>query len=206
MLRRMTPWVLLLLLGGAAVGSLAFTQLPRGARQERESLYPFELSTAEVAQARALAEANPDLGRGKVVFVKVTLLPDSRAGTEQRQVTVTHYRYEGDMTVDTHVDLRAAQVLGIDYREHAPTALAEAEKARVLELIQSDRRLLPLFGTHGEALRVEMRPTRPASQQDPAYGHRLALLAFGVGDTYLRGPTVVVDLTTEQVHVEPAAP
>src|SRR4051812_20224452 len=93
MLRRMTPWVLLLL-GGTVLGALGYGHLTNQPRDEQPQLYPFELSAAEVQQARARAEANPALSHGRTVFVKVELLPDSRAGTGQRQVTVTHYRYD----------------------------------------------------------------------------------------------------------------
>jgi hypothetical protein len=202
----MTPWVLLLL-GGAVVGTVGYGYLAnRPTAEEPVALYPFELSAAEVQQARDLAEANSELNRGKTVFIKVDLLPDSRAGTGRRQVTVTHYRYEDDMTFYTHVDLKTTLVFGLDAREHVPTGLAEQEKARAVELARADRRLYPLFAEHGDRLRVELRPTRPLSERDPTYGHRLVLLAFVVDDRYLPGPTVVVDLTTEQVHVEKTAP
>lgn len=200
MLRRLTPWVLLLL-GCALVPQ---GQGQQSGRQQQPALYPFELSAAEVRQARQLAESGFASVHGKTVFVTIQLLPDTRAGTEQRQVQVTHYRYEGDLTVYTYVDLVAGQVMDVETRPHAPTALAVEEKTRAEGLASADPRLAGLFAAHAN-LRVEMRPTQPLTSQHPLFGHRLALLAFGVGDGYLDGPNVLVDLTTGQVHVEQTA-
>jgi hypothetical protein len=197
MLRRLTPWVLLLL--GCALASQGHSQST--GRPGTQALYPFELSAAEIRQARQLAESGFASSHGKTVFVKVDLLPDVQADTDQRQVQVTHYRYEGDLTVYTYVDLNNGAVLGVEVQAHAPTALATEEKTRAEELAAAEPRLAGLFAAHAN-LRVEMRPTQHTAPQHPLFGHRLALLAFGVGDGYLDGPTALVDLTTGQVHVE----
>jgi hypothetical protein len=195
--QRLTPWLLLLL--GCALTPLGAGQLPQ--EQQQETRYPFELTADEIRQARVLAENGPGLSHGKTVFVKIELLPDAQAETTQRQVMVTHYRYENDETLYTFVDLKLNTVMKVEIQLHAPTALAAEEKVLVEKLARAEAQLAGVFATHGARLRVEMRPTQPASEQSPLFGHRLALLHFGVGDGYLRDPEVIVDLTTEQVHI-----
>jgi hypothetical protein len=176
--------------------------------QEREPLAPFELSADEVAAARALAEEG--LGRpgdglspsARVYFIKVELLPDGRADTDQRKVMVTHYRYDGDETVHTFVDLNRGEVFDVQRKPHFPTALAREEVARAEKLARADARLTELFRSHGGKLTVEARPIRPASERDPLHGRRLALLSFNAGTHYPSASRVVVDLTNDTVQVE----
>src|SRR5262245_23934489 len=73
-------------------------------------IYPFNLTQEEIALARELAERDlpltaTELPSGpKTFFIKVDLLPDSQAVTNQRLVMVHHYTYEGDRTIFTMVD------------------------------------------------------------------------------------------------------
>jgi len=72
---------------------------------EQDARPAYELSADEVRLALALAERGLDIPEkplspmDRVVYVKIDLLPDSRAETGQRQVMVHHYRYRGDETI-----------------------------------------------------------------------------------------------------------
>ena len=97
------------------------------------SAYLFTLTPAEVSLARDLAENDWHLAEQpsgfKTLFIKVDLLPDSQAETTQRLVMVHHYRYQGDQTIFTMVDLHSRQILKREICVHYPTALAPVEVA-----------------------------------------------------------------------------
>ncbi len=195
MLRRRSSWLLLL---GCALAPLGCGQAQPSDREDQERAVSFELSAAEVRQARELAETLLAGAPGKTVFIKVELLPGPTADAPQRQVRVTHYCYEGDETVYTCVDLKNGTVMQVEKLAHAPTALAAEEQAQVEQLVRGDARLTGLFAAQSQ-LRIELRPHH-AEAQDALFGHRLALVDFVQGDAYVGPRTVVVDLTTGQVH------
>lgn len=171
---------------------------------EQDARGPYELSVDEVRLARELAERGLNMPRQpaspqeRIVFVKVDVLPDARAGTGQRQVMVHHYRYRGDQTVLTHVDLNRLEVLGVETLSHFPTGLAPEEIERAEALARADDRLRSIFA-HGK-LRVEARPIDFTPGQ-PLFGRRVVHLLLRDGVNYLASPRVLVDLSTEAVLV-----
>lgn len=176
--------------------------------QDREVLAPFELSADEIQFARELAER--DLARpeqvespdAKIVFSKIELLPEAQAQTKERRVLVAHYRYPGDETIHTYIDLNRGEVFHTDILPHFPTPLAKSELTRAEELARADRRLQSVLTEHGANLHLEFLVTRALSRDDPAWGHRLVNVSLRVGAAYLSSPRVTVDLTNETVHVE----
>lgn len=195
MLRRRSSWLLLL---GCALAPLGCGQTQPDRDGQERAAASYELTAAEVRQARELAEALLAGAPGKVVFVKAELLPGPTADAPQRQARVTHYRYEGDETVYTCVDLRAGTVMQVEKLPHHPTALAAEERARAEQLVRGDARLANLFAAEAQ-VRVELRPHQ-APVEDELFGHRLVLADFASGDAYVGPRAVVVDLSTGQVH------
>jgi hypothetical protein len=171
------------------------------------SPYPFTLSDQEIGQARRLAErhlaidASPLSPREQVFFIKVELLPDSQAETSQRLVMVTHYRYRDDETVHSMIDLGQHQVLKVETHQHFPTGLAAEESQRAEELARRDERLQPLLETATPAIRLLPRPLQFSQPDEAFFGHRMVQLLLLQGDVYLPSPHVLVDLTTETIHL-----
>jgi len=193
------------------LGLLAVTPLACGnlqGNQDERRLAPYELSENEVRVARELAERDMHLPvhihspLERVVFVKIDLLPDSRAGTSMRQVIVQHYRYRNDDVVLTTVDLNRLEVLSMETIPHFPTALAPEEMQRAERLARADVRLKSVFGMPGRTLALEGRPIQSANSQEPLFGHRVVHLLLRQGNDYLSRPRVLVDLTTETVLLE----
>jgi len=169
---------------------------------------PYELSPEEIRLARALAERDMHLPEQihspleRIVFTKIDLLPDFRAGTSLGQVIVQHYRYRNDDVVLTTVDLNRPQVLNVEVIPHFPTALAPEELQRAEQLARADARLKSVFEMPGRTLAVEGRPIQAANAQEPLFGDRLVHLLLRQGNDYLSRPRVLVDLTTEAVLLE----
>jgi hypothetical protein len=170
---------------------------------------PFELTADETRTARQLAEedlaipAQPSSALDRVLFIKIDLLPDSQAQVSQRQVNVIHYRYRGDETILTTVDLGSREVLNRQILPHFPTALAPEELTRARELARADARLQGVF--MARRLHTEGRPLQAIAPQDPLFGHRVVHLLLREGNDYLTTPRVLVDLTTETVLVDDPA-
>jgi hypothetical protein len=176
--------------------------------EESEVPPPYELSSAEIRLARDLAERDlhipehPLSSFDRIVFTKIDLLPDSRAGTGQRQVMVQHYRYRDDAVILTAVDLNNREVLSVETALHFPTAFAPEELARAEQMARRDERLQPVFDMPGRTLLVQGRPIQAANADEPLFGHRVVHLLLRHGADYLSTPRVLVDLTTETVLIE----
>ena len=190
---------------------LALAPVACGSTQGNEQGHarpPYELSPEEIRLARAIAERDMHLPEHihspleRIVFTKIDLLPDYRAGTSMRQVIVQHYRYRNDDVVLTTVDLNRLEVLSMETIPHFPTALAPEEMQRAERLARADVRLKSVFGMPGRTLALEGRPIQSANSQEPLFGHRVVHLLLRQGNDYLSRPRVLVDLTTETVLLE----
>jgi hypothetical protein len=172
----------------------------------------YSLTAAERARAielaeRAVRERNLATG-GPIFVVDADLIHDKAAGSEegQRGALVTHYRYQGDVAIITHIDLAAGKVLQVETVPHLPVPLAEEEFKRARQLALDDAAVRAALGNNLNRVAVEALVTRPGSQQDPLYGHRLVRLLFKVDRDYLSQPSVMVDLTDGKVTIEPKRP
>jgi hypothetical protein len=160
----------------------------------------FVLSPQEIRQARDLAEARlpaPKSSEERVYFVKVDLLPASQAESGQRRVMVHHYRYAGDETTFTLVDLRTLDVVSVETAEHYPTALAEEETARATGLARADERVRPFLDNGAE---LEFRPMQFAAE-DPRHGRRVVQVLLRGRDGYFSRPRVLIDLGDDKVEI-----
>ena len=167
--------------------------------------YPFVLTPAEVGLARQLAEEDMPgihLPSGpKTVFIKIDLLPDSQADTAQRLVMVQHYRYHGDETIFTMIDLRTHEVLSRQFHAHYPTGLAASEVEQALHLARTDVRLRTLLETAATSTAEDVADSIRAPHH-PWFGHRMVHVMLRQGGNYLAEPRVLVDLTTENVILD----
>jgi hypothetical protein len=175
--------------------------------QAIEPLPPFVLTAQEIQLTRALAEEKlaiipePSHPLDRTCFIKIDLLPDSQAETQQRQVMVHHYRYRDDVTILTMVDLNRAEVLSVENKAHYPTALCQEELARAERLTRADARVKSILDARSTPVFFEGRPQQITDQADPRFDHRLVLWSLRSDGGYLTGPRVLVDLTTETVIV-----
>ena len=136
---------------------------------------------------------------GPVYLVSVELVDEK--GVPDRQALVTHYRTSGDLTILTTVNLTKGAVTHAEAIPHLPTGLSreELEQARTLALANPE--VAAALGDRKRSIVVESIVTRPATVDDPLWGHRLVRLLFLAGEDYLHAPTVIVDLTTSKVLV-----
>jgi hypothetical protein len=166
--------------------------------------YPFVLTEREVALGRELAERDLSVdgvpSGPRTLFIKMDLLPDSQAETTQRLVMVHHYRYGTDETIFTLVDLGAHEVLRREAHAHYPTALAPSEIDLAIDLAWRDERLRPLLETASS--KFDARPILCPNPQQPLFGHRVVHLLLQQDGRHLASPRVLVDLSTETVHLE----
>jgi Cu2+-containing amine oxidase len=185
------------------------TQLSVAASQPKQLELLDQLTPEEEKQAGDLAEQAVTVKglrtTGKLYVVEKELYRDKEAeeaGTRERKALVTHYRYEGDVGILTIVNLTKNQVMNVESVPHLATPFApeEYELARKLGLAHPD--VKEALAPYRERVTVEGLVTRTSAKEDPLYAHRVISLLFKIGDDYLSGPMVTVDLTTETVVVE----
>jgi hypothetical protein len=167
---------------------------------------PFELSPAEVRQARDLAESLEPFAdlrhpspATRIVFVKAERLPGPDATSSARDVMLQHYRYRDDATIFTHVDLNRHEVVKCETSPHYPTGLAEEEVSRAKELAKNDDRLRTMIEAQG--LSLIPRPLEVNDAANPLQHHRVVQLLLQRGRESLLEPKVLVDLTQERVII-----
>jgi hypothetical protein len=167
---------------------------------------PLALSAEEIRLARHVAEerqslpANPLSPLERVYFIKADRLPGPNADDPERRVNVIHYRYRGDETIITTVDLHTLEILKVDRYAHFPTGLAAEEVARAERLARAEERLQPLFAD-GTVI-LEARPIQTATEADPLFGRRLVQLLLRERGHYRAAPLILVDLTHDIVLIE----
>ncbi len=139
-----------------------------------------------------------------ILFIKADLLPNSAAGMPHRRVMVHHYRYEGDQTIFTMIDLLTHEILSREVQAHYATALAPAEVSQAMDLARADIGLQPLLAF--APTRLEARPIQYGSSDEPLFGHRVVHVLLLQDGNYLVNPRVLVDLTTATVILETNQP
>lgn len=174
---------------------------------------PLALDETEQRRAGEIAERNANVAAllrpGPSYLTSVDLVRDKEAeerGAAARLALVTHYSYDGDLTVETLVDLTRGEVVEVRSASNQPTPLSTAEFERATELALDDPQVREQLPVPREQITVEPLLTRAASPDDPLFGHRIARLLFKVGRDYLSAPEVHVDLTDERVIVGPLPP
>jgi Cu2+-containing amine oxidase len=164
------------------------------------------LSEAEAVLAAELAEGSPRLLtlRTETGFhrVGVELFRDKEIeAAAGRAALVTHYRYEGDLTIRTVVDLRERRILSVEALPHVPTPLSMEEFERAKGMALEDARVAGALGADRERVVVESLSIHTPDPSDRYFGHRVVRLLFRVGPDYLSEPIVNVDLTSGTVEL-----
>jgi Cu2+-containing amine oxidase len=179
--------------------------------QERQAPTPSdqELSSGERDLAARLARQGLDqralVQTGPLVLSRVELLRDKtqeEKGQSNRQALVTHYRYQGDLTIQSAVDLTSQRIISVDTASGVPAPLAEEEFTRARKLALADPAVRRALGDATDRVTVEPLLVRSADPKDPLFHHRLVRLLFRLGQDYLTQPVVMVDLSDGRVQVQ----
>ena len=138
----------------------------------------------------------------RLYFVSSELVreKDEDKDAAARLVLVTHYRYDGDLTIKTLVNTSERRVVSVDAVAHVPTPLSAEEFAIAKQLALSDPQIKEALSPFRERLVIEPLVLRTMSEGEQ--GRRVVRLLFKVGSDYLRQPIVNVDLTVRKVMIE----
>ncbi len=166
---------------------------------------PSHLPDVERAAVRALVEKELHLRgllRGRVYLTGIDVPPDNYPDSPRRAI-VTHYRYDGDLTILTSVDLGRRQVLGVEAVPHMSAALAPEEQAAAVRLARDHADVAAALARYrGLKVEVDAALWVCGDRDAPTFGHRLVRLSYRQGRDYLLyAPRVEVDLTTGKVRV-----
>jgi hypothetical protein len=179
-----------------------------GAQAGKDAPDPSQLPAAERAAVQGLVEKElkaRGLFKGKVYLTRLEVLPDNHEGTP-RLAVVTHYRYDGDLAIQTSVDLDRRKVLDVETVPHLPTSLAPQELAEAERLARADAEVARALARYRNfKIEVDAVLTTTVDKKAFGYRHRVVRLYFRQGRDYLLyAPKVDVDLTAGKVRVYPA--
>ena len=158
--------------------------------------------------ARAVAEAHPDTARSmqadRVVYVATERQgwkAVSSADPLGFLYRVIHYRYDDGTAIHTTVDMQNSTALERREIPHLPTPLGPDEISRARSLARSNDRVRAELGDQLEDVVVLAIPMYISDEEDRWFGRRIVSLFFKLGEDYIAGLDVVVDLTHENVEV-----
>jgi hypothetical protein len=165
-----------------------------------------ELTDKERSIVVGLAESalrERGLLKGKVYLTRVEVFRDTADRESERNALVTHYRYDGDVTVFTSVNLGRRRVTSVQSEAHFPASLAPEELAEAEKLARAHPEVKRALAKYGPGVEVDALLTYTADPKSPNYNHRVVRLFFRRGRDYLLyGPGVDVDLTAGTVRAE----
>lgn len=204
-------WLLVVLVLSACATSRR--DYPPGGQAERFEGRPalrnqdVGLSTEEQALALEIGEAFL-VSRGAIVqedgryfAIGAELFRDKQDTIPTRKAVATFYRYAGDLTLLSYVNLTTRQVFDVDSIANLPTALSAAELERARRLALDDTRVVSALGQYVDSVTVEGLVLHAPTAEDRFFGKRVVTLLFRVGRDYVKTPDVIVDLTDEEVMV-----
>lgn len=207
-MRRLIGLLVLLCLACASYKPVAYPQ-----RLDRRELggaeieaAPLPLSDAEVQRAGAIASAElrtRNLLDDRTFFVHAEMLHD-KAAPAARRALVLHYRYAGDTTFTSVVDLaQAGRVIDLRTDRNIPAPLSREEFEQAQRLALADERVNGMLGPARQGLVVEPLVMRSSSPTDPLFGHRVVSLLFRIDRDYICPSIVFVDLSAGRAFTEP---
>jgi hypothetical protein len=187
-----------------APGAIALGQTPE--EEAREAF--FTPTVAETSRAFAMAEqaiqAKGLRTTGPFYNISAELYREKNAPTRNRLILVTSYRYSGDVAILSYVDLTKGVVTRVDTVAHTNVHLSEAEYLLAKEKALSHPKVRQQLGEYLSQIKVEAMVSHSAYEKDPLFGHRVVRLLFKVpGSGYLAQPIIFVDLTANQVLIDP---
>lgn len=144
------------------------------------------------------------LHKGRIVLTHLEAFRDTRVADAPPKVQVVHYRYDGNLTIFTSVDLGKGKATKVEGVPNLPTSLAPEEIAHAEKLARGHPEVRKALARQAplDKLETDIMVAISADPKSPIYQHRAVRLFFRQGREYLLyGPTVEVDLTTETVRV-----
>ena len=131
-------------------------KVPRRSAQSQAAFAPTatEIQVAVLLAERALVERKLRT-ESPLYLVGTELYRDKQAemeGKADRKVLVTHYRYEGDLGIQTVVDVSHETVVKTETIPHLPTPLAPGELAKAKELHYRTRKSVAPWSRIGAGL------------------------------------------------------
>jgi hypothetical protein len=172
-----------------------------------------QLSAERKQQVVNLVEQSIDGGSGarttrgsrSRVLVGVWAYALPQQNSESRHLAeVTHYDYQGGVTLRTTVDLsQPAQpkILGTERLKAYPTRLAPEELAQAVRLAQQLPEVQNLFASSANIVRVTHLAPVMADRDSPSFGHRLVKLFLRAGDQSPGFTVVDVDLSQQTARL-----
>jgi hypothetical protein len=167
-----------------------------------------DLTNVERTLVRTLSEQalqGKGLFKGKVFLTSAEVFVDNSRGRPVRFVLVQHYGYDGDVTLQTSINLDRKEVLGVEALPHCPTPLSPEELAEAEKLARANPVVKRALARQKGPVEVDAQMYFPAPDQ-PTYQHRMVRLLFRQGRRYLLNcPAADVDLTAGTVRADPVA-
>jgi hypothetical protein len=154
------------------------------------SLAEEAISTSNLKTDERLYYVNSELYREK---------NDEGKGGAARLVMLTHYRYDGDVTIKTLVSIGEKKVVKVTPIPHIPTPLSQEEFKIAKSLAAAELEIKRVIATYP---RLVFEPLVVRSLSEQERPQRLVRLLLKVGSDYLRQPIVYVDLITKKVVIE----
>jgi Cu2+-containing amine oxidase len=174
-----------------------------------DAVNPRELTAAEHEKVSALAEKalkDRDLWKGKIVLTNSEVVLDSATTPPERIAILTYYRYDGDLGIVLHVDLKKQSVTDVHKHPHMPTSLTAQEIAEADKIARGNAEVQKALARykHLDRIEVDTIVAQIISPEVPGYHHRVARLFFrDAKRNYLQlVPMVDVDLTTGEVRLD----
>lgn len=182
---------------------------PLRAAEEEDLTYPFQLTETEKLLAVQLSDqaiTSRELRNGSPLYLVETELvvekPEVDGAAGKRLARITHYRYDGDLSIFTMIDLTAHSTRRMDVVSHHPVPFSNEEYEAAAGLALADRRVRSLLGERLTQVQPEGLAMRTSDPADRYFGHRVLRIMFKLGDDYLTRPIAVVDLTAQTVVVD----
>ena len=177
--------------------------------QSGDAVNPRELTAAEHEKVSALAEKalkDRDLWKGKIVWTNTEVVLDSATTPPERIAILTYYRYDGDLGIVLHVDLKKRTIIDVHEHPHMPTSLTAQEIAEADKIARGNAEVQKALARykHLDRIEVDTIVAQIISPEVPGYHHRVARLFFrDMKRNYLQlVPMVDVDLTTGEVRLD----
>lgn len=201
------PWAAL-----AALTALSAFSAGAGAlrAQDDEAFRrPFQLTEAEKLLAIQLTDqalTSRELRNGSPLYLVETELVREKPEVEglegKRLARITHYRYDGDLSIFTLIDLAAGATRQMEVIPHQPVPFSVEEYRAASELVLTDPRVRAILGERVAKVKVEGLALRTADPKDRYFGHRVLRMLFKYDNDYITRPIAMVDLTAQTVIVE----
>ena len=120
-----------------------------------------------------------ELRNGSPLYLVETELvkekPEIEGQEGKRLARITHYRYDGDLSIFTLIDLAARSTRRLDVMPHVPVPFSQEEYQGASELALADARVRSALGERAAKVKVEGLALRTADPADRFFGHVIPL-------------------------------